>query len=132
MASTLLVTGGAGFIGSALIRLLLRESDYRIVNVDKLSYVASPEALANARAARNRLRERARKGKAKARKQAADAVGAASSDAVEALLCIICFEEAKTVVFGCQHMCCCGTCADSLKECPMCRAPITFRMRVFI
>ncbi|MGB0221365.1 MAG: dTDP-glucose 4,6-dehydratase [Sinimarinibacterium flocculans] len=48
MASTLLVTGGAGFIGSALIRLLLRESDYRIVNVDKLSYAASPEALEDA------------------------------------------------------------------------------------
>ncbi|MES0874387.1 dTDP-glucose 4,6-dehydratase [Sinimarinibacterium thermocellulolyticum] len=48
MSETLLITGGAGFIGSALIRLLLRESDYRIVNVDKLSYAASPEALEDA------------------------------------------------------------------------------------
>jgi dTDP-glucose 4,6-dehydratase len=48
MGQTLLITGGAGFIGSALVRLLLRESDYRIVNVDKLTYAASPEALEDA------------------------------------------------------------------------------------
>jgi len=48
MGKTLLITGGAGFIGSALIRHLLRNSDYRIVNVDKLSYAASAEALEDA------------------------------------------------------------------------------------
>jgi dTDP-glucose 4,6-dehydratase len=48
MGQTLLITGGAGFIGSALIRQLLRDSDYRIVNVDKLTYAASPEALEDA------------------------------------------------------------------------------------
>src|SRR5262245_28238812 len=42
----LLVTGGAGFIGSALVRLLVRESDHAVVNLDKLTYAASPEALA--------------------------------------------------------------------------------------
>ena len=41
MSKTLLITGGAGFIGSALIRQLLRESDYGVVNVDKLTYAAS-------------------------------------------------------------------------------------------
>lgn len=42
----LLITGGAGFIGSAVIRLLVRETDTSIVNVDKMTYAASPAALA--------------------------------------------------------------------------------------
>lgn len=40
-----LVTGGAGFIGSALIRHILRDSDASVVNMDKLTYAATPEAL---------------------------------------------------------------------------------------
>ncbi len=48
MSNTLLITGGAGFIGSALIRHLLANSDYRIVNVDKLTYAASLDALEDA------------------------------------------------------------------------------------
>lgn len=44
---TVLVTGGAGFIGSAVCRLLRSSSDCRIVNLDKLGYAASPEALGN-------------------------------------------------------------------------------------
>ncbi len=48
MSNTLLITGGAGFIGSALIRHLLANSDYRIVNIDKLTYAASLDALENA------------------------------------------------------------------------------------
>ena len=40
-----LVTGGAGFIGSAVIRRAIRKSDVEIVNVDKLTYAATPEAL---------------------------------------------------------------------------------------
>lgn len=42
-----LITGGAGFIGSALIRYLITETDTSIVNVDKLTYAATPEALAD-------------------------------------------------------------------------------------
>jgi dTDP-glucose 4,6-dehydratase len=42
----LLVTGGAGFIGSAVIRLVLRETNASVVNLDKLTYAASPEAVA--------------------------------------------------------------------------------------
>jgi dTDP-glucose 4,6-dehydratase len=40
-----LITGGAGFIGSALIRLLLRETAVEVVNLDKLTYAAPPGAL---------------------------------------------------------------------------------------
>ena len=41
----ILVTGGAGFIGSALIRRLIRRTDAEIINLDKLTYAATPEAL---------------------------------------------------------------------------------------
>ncbi|MDW8315249.1 MAG: dTDP-glucose 4,6-dehydratase [Rhodovarius sp.] len=42
----ILVTGGFGFIGSAVVRHLLTRSDHVVVNVDKMTYAASPEALA--------------------------------------------------------------------------------------
>jgi dTDP-glucose 4,6-dehydratase len=40
-----LITGGAGFIGSALIRYLIADTDAEVVNLDKLTYAASLEAL---------------------------------------------------------------------------------------
>jgi len=40
-----LVTGGAGFIGSAVIRHLLQATAYRVVNVDKLTYAGNLESL---------------------------------------------------------------------------------------
>jgi dTDP-glucose 4,6-dehydratase len=45
---TIMVTGGAGFIGSAVIRLLLRQTDLVVVNLDKLTYAANPLALEGA------------------------------------------------------------------------------------
>ncbi len=42
---TVLVTGGAGFIGSAVCRLLMAAGGARVVNLDKLTYAASPSAL---------------------------------------------------------------------------------------
>jgi dTDP-glucose 4,6-dehydratase len=45
---TILVTGGAGFIGSAVVRLLLGESEAVVVNLDKLTYAANPLALEGA------------------------------------------------------------------------------------
>ena len=46
MSPTLFVTGGAGFIGSALVRLLIAESDWRVVTIDKLTYAGNLESLA--------------------------------------------------------------------------------------
>ncbi|HLJ47030.1 MAG TPA: dTDP-glucose 4,6-dehydratase [Bryobacteraceae bacterium] len=43
----ILVTGGAGFIGSAFIRLALRSTDHEIVNLDKLTYAGNLENLAS-------------------------------------------------------------------------------------
>jgi len=42
----LLVTGGSGFIGSAVVRHLIAESEHEVVNLDKLTYAANPAALA--------------------------------------------------------------------------------------
>jgi dTDP-glucose 4,6-dehydratase len=42
---TILVTGGAGFIGSALIRLIISKTKYRVVNIDKLTYAGHLESL---------------------------------------------------------------------------------------
>lgn len=55
MPRTLLLTGGCGFIGSAVVRLLLRRTDTMVINVDKLTYAASPEALEEARTDRRHL-----------------------------------------------------------------------------
>lgn len=41
----ILITGGAGFIGSALIKYLVRETDHAVVNVDKLVYSGNLESL---------------------------------------------------------------------------------------
>lgn len=43
--SKLLVTGGAGFIGSALIRHIFRHDLFHVVNLDKLTYAANLESL---------------------------------------------------------------------------------------
>ena len=42
---TFLVTGGAGFIGSAVIRHLIRDTTHTVINVDKLTYAGNLESL---------------------------------------------------------------------------------------
>ncbi len=41
-----LVTGGAGFIGSAVVRFLINETQCKVANVDKLTYAGNVDSLA--------------------------------------------------------------------------------------
>jgi len=41
----LIITGGAGFIGSAVIRYLIKETDVTLLNVDKLTYAGNLDSL---------------------------------------------------------------------------------------
>ncbi|MFH2135404.1 MAG: dTDP-glucose 4,6-dehydratase [Pseudomonadota bacterium] len=43
----ILITGGAGFIGSAVVRQFINETDRHVVNVDKLTYAGNLQSLAS-------------------------------------------------------------------------------------
>jgi len=38
--------------------------------------------------------------------------------------CVVCGKQKRTVVFGCGHLCVCGTCGESLTHCPVCNDQI--------
>jgi len=42
---TIIVTGGAGFIGSAVVRQLINNTQHKVINLDKLTYAGNLESL---------------------------------------------------------------------------------------
>ena len=53
--SAIFVTGGAGFIGSAVIRHLLDDTEAQVINIDKLTYAACLDSIPQA-SSHNRYR----------------------------------------------------------------------------
>ncbi|MDE2319443.1 MAG: dTDP-glucose 4,6-dehydratase [Rhodospirillales bacterium] len=51
----ILLTGGCGFIGSAVVRRAIRQEGHQIVNIDKMTYAASEDALEDARTHANHM-----------------------------------------------------------------------------
>ena len=49
----ILVTGGAGFIGSAIVKKLVAIKRYNIINIDKLSYASDLKNLKKIENSRN-------------------------------------------------------------------------------
>src|SRR6185369_2565218 len=45
MSKRILVTGGAGFIGSAVVRHIIRETPHQVLVVDKLTYAGNLDSL---------------------------------------------------------------------------------------
>lgn len=46
--------------------------------------------------------------------------------------CVVCMETGSQVIFlPCGHVCCCQVCSDALQNCPLCRANISQRIRLF-
>ena len=51
----ILITGGAGFIGSALIRYIIQNTTYTVINIDKLTYASNLDSLKSVQKNKNYL-----------------------------------------------------------------------------
>ena len=47
--------------------------------------------------------------------------------------CVVCLDNIKTqTLLPCRHKACCATCAQSLKQCPLCRKEVTDQARIVL
>lgn len=50
----------------------------------------------------------------------------------DAKLCVVCIDSDVThAIVPCGHLCCCGKCAEAMKECPICRGEKTAAIKIF-
>ena len=49
----ILITGGAGFIGSALVRNIVQKTEHSVINVDKLTYSGNLQSLESIEESKN-------------------------------------------------------------------------------
>lgn len=55
-----------------------------------------------------------------------------SSDGPSSSECVVCMEHESQMIFlPCGHVCCCQTCSDALQSCPLCRASVSQRIRLY-
>ncbi len=47
MTQTIFITGGAGFIGSTVVRHIINNTNDSLMNIDKLTYAGNIESLAS-------------------------------------------------------------------------------------
>lgn len=58
---------------------------------------------------------------------------APSPDGPSSSECVVCMERESQVIFlPCGHVCCCQTCSNALLSCPLCRASVSQRVRLYL
>ncbi|XP_033850930.3 E3 ubiquitin-protein ligase LRSAM1 isoform X1 [Acipenser ruthenus] len=46
--------------------------------------------------------------------------------------CVVCMERESQIIFlACGHACCCSSCSEALRSCPLCRGDIAQRIRIY-
>jgi hypothetical protein len=54
-------------------------------------------------------------------------------EAKESCLCVVCYEQKLDMLLQpCNHACCCALCAALVQKCPVCRSPITNRIKIYL
>jgi len=47
--------------------------------------------------------------------------------------CVVCYDKEPTMaMIPCGHVCACDDCAEFLRDCPMCRAPVLEARRIYL